>query len=195
MDVLFRHERVGAHSVERADAVFVRQIEKYGKYPVERLGFQKVDVVVDRGTGESLLIEFAIAENLLDFPVVGGQVGQLVVVEVASESQGREDENFPAVHAACALARVGAGIQVALDFFEDFPQPFGLVDIQILQGHQDWQQLVTRKNIEFDFAYGLDEKTRLRGEFIAAHLASFVPNVYWLFQAQPLICPENLAFP
>ena len=174
---------------EGAEAVFVRQIEKYGLYPVERLGFQKVDVVVDRGTGEFLLIEFAIAENVLDFPMVGGQVGQLVVIEIASESQGREDESLPAAHAAFALARVGNGSQVAFDLFEDFLQSIGLVNVQMLQGHQNWQQLVTRKNIEFDFAYGLDEKARLGGEFTAAHLGSFVQNVCRHFHARPLICP------
>jgi hypothetical protein len=103
--------------------------------------------------------------------VLLGQVLEFVVVEIATESDGSENEDGPIVHAWSATIRTRAGIDVLCDGIEDLVAECGPT-VNVLQAGEDGNDLVATASIERDVGDGGGTESKLGIEG-AAHGEAF----------------------
>ena len=92
-----------------------------------------------------------------------GEILEFVVVEVAAESDGGQDEDRPVVHPRPAAIRIGVRIDILGNRAEQFVAERGLT-VDMLQCREDGDDLITAGGVEADVEHGSAAEAKLRLE-------------------------------
>jgi hypothetical protein len=129
--------------------------------PLDRLGRQEGDVGLEASPVELLIVAPAPdAHDQSQGTMLFGQVLESVVVEVAPEPDGSQDEDGPVRHPRAAAVGAAAPIDVLGDGIEQGIPQFGL-GVDVLQGFEDGDDLVAAGGIEPDVEDGGAIETQL----------------------------------
>jgi hypothetical protein len=92
--------------------------------------------------------------------VLLGEVLEPVIVEVAAQTYGGEDEDGPVVHAGPAPIGAGGGINIVRDGIEDLVSELRLC-VDVLQGAEDGDDLIATVVVESDVGDGCGVEAKL----------------------------------
>src|SRR3954471_8939925 len=150
VDVGGNHERVAP---DRVDGVGNEAMPFSDDQVVESLdgvGGEESDVVAKASPVERLVVAPTVdAHDSSQGTMFLGEVLKPVVVEVAAQPYGAEDQDRPVVHARAALVGTGDRIDVAGDGIEQFVAEFGPA-VDVLEGTEDGDDLIAAVGVETD---------------------------------------------
>src|SRR3954471_1081864 len=129
--------------------------------PLDGLGREQGDVVAEAPPVEGGgLVPAADAHDEPQGLVLLGEVLEPIVVEVAAQAYGGEDEDGPVVQAGPAAIGAGGGVDILCDGFEELVAEFGL-GVDVLQGAEDGDDLITTVVVESDLGDGRGVEAKL----------------------------------
>src|SRR4051812_35872781 len=129
--------------------------------PFEGVGREQGDVVAEASPVEGGgLVPAADAHDEPQGAVLLGEVLEPIVVEVAAQAYGGEDEDGPVVQAGPAAIGAGGGVDILCDGFEELVAEFG-PGIDVLQGAEDGDDLITAVGVEPDLGDGRGVESKL----------------------------------
>jgi hypothetical protein len=172
VDVGFEDERIAADSFHNRKYESMSLGHDPVVDPLDGVGRDQGYVVAKKAPVEGIVTIPAVnPHDRAECAVFLGQVLKFVVVEIATESDGRENEDGPIVHAWSATIRTRAGIDVLCDGIEDLVAECGLT-VNVLQAGEDGNDLVATAGIQRDVEDGSGTESKLGIEG-AAHGEDF----------------------
>lgn len=115
------------------------------------LRFQQTDVVTDTAGSEVIVIALPVANShdLSQGPMLLGKILQLVIVQVAAESNGCQDGDFPVARPLASAVIPRGLIDVLFDKTENLVTKCWLA-VEMLSTCQDWHNFVATIKIKGD---------------------------------------------
>ena len=161
MDIGFDDERIGSLLLHGVGLESIRFIDNAMADCFDGAGLEQADVVANASPIEvDLFLPVTDLHDLPHGPMLFGEVLKFVVVEIASKPHGREHDDVPIVESFTPAIASRMFVDILGDTSENLIAKAGLA-VDVLQAGQDWNDLVTTVEIEFDFRYRVTVETLL----------------------------------
>ena len=132
---------------------------------LDGVGGEESDVVAKASPVERLVVAPTVdSHDSSQGTMLLGEVLQPIVVEVAAQPYGTEDQDGPVVHPRAALVGTGDPIDVLGDGIEQFVAEFGPA-VDVLQSSEDGDDLIAAVGVESDLGddRAIEPELRIEG--------------------------------
>src|SRR5512140_2846599 len=150
VDVGGHHERVAPDCLGRLGDKAMPLGNDQVVEPLDRVGREQTDVVAEASPVERLVVAPTVdTQDSSQRTMLLGEVLEPIVVEVAAQPYGAEDQDRPVGHSRSALIGTAGPIDVLGDCIEQFSPELGPA-VDVLQASEDGDDLIAAIGVESD---------------------------------------------